>query len=259
MVLLSHPHALPDTADEHRGTRACRHAQRHGQKPSATGSQVGTTPPSLTSFQDRQTESNTRHRHCHWYLHRCSGDTHAPTWTCLRNTHTTARHELPTAAGWANLSAGCRDASSSVSTAMSVALVANKDSAAANLWSDTVRGKGEGKRTQWTREVSVLLSDWEEGGYVSSFSQGLTLFFNHFGHCSTEHKSNLISPFDTAQQIVMSNFLCLEEGTAGCKSASQHSTPGCVCWCGKEGNASLCVGLLLGWYIPNLLAFIQLL
>lgn len=42
---------------------------------------------------------------------------------------------------------------------MSVALVANKDSAAANLWSDTVRGKGEGKRTQWTREVSVLLSD----------------------------------------------------------------------------------------------------
>lgn len=56
MVLLSHPHALPDTADEHRGTRTCRHTQRHQQDPSP-GSQIGVNPPSLTSFLDRHITS----------------------------------------------------------------------------------------------------------------------------------------------------------------------------------------------------------
>lgn len=87
-----------------------------------------------------------------------------------------------------------------------------------SLWSDTGRGKDEGKRTLWTKEVSAFLSDCEEGGHIKSFpsDSGSDCFsFITLGTVA-RHKSNSISPFDTEQQTVMSNFLCLEEGTAGC-------------------------------------------
>lgn len=105
-----------------------------------------------------------------------------------------------------------------------------KHSATASLWSDTGRGKDEGERALWTRKVLSSLYSWEEGHRISTFIRAW-LFFSHlFGHCSTEHKSNS----DMAQQIVMRNLLCLEEVTAGCQSAAQHWTLGCVCWCGKK-------------------------
>lgn len=87
-----------------------------------------------------------------------------------------------------------------------------------SLWSDTGRGKDEGKRTLWTKEVSAFLSDCEEGGHINSFpsdSGSDCLSFISLGTVA-QHKSNLISLFDTEQQTVTSHFLCLEEGTAGC-------------------------------------------
>lgn len=172
MVLLSHPHALPDTADEHGGTHACRHAQRHQLKLLATGLQGQTVPPQHPFKTDRITR--------HPSLLVVWRHTHAPAWLCLYNFHTSALHEPSTAAGWGNLSAGPRDSSSSADTAVSVALVANGESATANLWSDTSRGKGERKRTLWTWDVLAFLSGWEEGGYIRALpvAQGLTVFLS---------------------------------------------------------------------------------
>lgn len=251
-----------------RGTHTCRHAQRHQQKPSATGSQVSANPPSQTSFQDRQTESNTRHPHCHWYLRWCCGDTHAPTWTCLRNSHTSARHELPAAAGWANLSAGHRDPSTSVGAAMRIALVANKDSATANLWSDTGRGEGEGKRTLCTREVSVFLSDWEEGHYISSFPSDSGSDCFSFITLGTEHKSNLISLFDTAQQLFLEQ-LSLPGGGDSRLSVSFMAFNSRLCllmWKGRKckpvpgGTSGMIYSEFAGFYSPPItLSFLLLL
>lgn len=189
------------------------HMQTCSEAPAeAPRDRQSTNPPSLTSFPDRQMESNTQQRPCH-----SSVDTRAPTWTCLWSSHTSAGHELPTAAGGAAPQLP-RGSPSPVGTDRSIALVANGDWAMQSLWSDTGRGKGEGKRTLWTKEKSGFLSHQGEGGHMSSFpsDSGSDCFsFITLGTVA-QHKLNSISSFDTEQQTVMSNFLCLEEETAGC-------------------------------------------
>lgn len=143
-------HSQTYTADIHRGTHTCRHTQKHWQNPSAAGSQVGTIPPSPTSFQDRQNQTQdiptVTGIHAGALETRMLLPDHAPV------THTSAQ-ELP-----AVDSAGHRNPSNSAGASMIIALVANKDSATASLWSDTGRRKDEGKRTLLTRKVLAPLS-----------------------------------------------------------------------------------------------------
>lgn len=76
-------------------------------------------------------------------------------------------------------------------------------------WSDTGRGKDEGKRTLLAQEKSVFLSHQGEGGHRNSFpsDSGSGCFSFMAWGTVAQHKSNLISLFDTEQQTVMSIFL----------------------------------------------------
>lgn len=165
-------HSQTYTADIHRGTHTCRHTQKHWQNPSAAGSQVGTIPPSPTSFQDRQTESNTRHPHSHWHPRWCSGDTHAPTRPCLCNSH------ICTGAACCRLS--WPQEPIQLSRRFYEHCFGGKDSATASLWSDTGRRKDEGKRTLLTRKVLALSPAERKDTALAAFSvaQGLVIFLS---------------------------------------------------------------------------------
>lgn len=254
MVLLSHPHALPDTADEHGGTHACRHAQRHQLKLLATGLQGQTVPPQHPFKTDRITHDIP----CCWW----SGDTRMllPDYAFITFTHLhSMNHPWQLDGAISRLAPETHPVQR---TLLWASLWWQMENQLQQIFGLTLAGGRVKEKEPCEPETCWPFSLAERKEVTLELYQWLRVwlfFFHHFSHHSTEHKLNLISPFDTAQQIEMSNFLWLEKGAAGCQSALQHSTPDCVCWCGKEGNASLCLGLLLGWYIKNMLAFIPLL
>lgn len=206
---------------------------------------TGRHKPSLSDSLSRQTDG-IKHSTPPLSLC-CSGGTRAPTWSRLWSSHTSAGHELPSAAGWATP----RGSSSSVGTDRSIALLASEDWAMQSLWSDTGRGKDEGKRTLWSKEKSVFLSSQGEGGQLSQWLRVWLCFFHYFGHCGT---AQIELDFPIWYRATNNNEKLSLPGGGDSRllvtSTVLNSRLCLLVWKGRK-----CLELLLGWYSSNLLGF----